>query len=62
MRGRPKQQPIAEKPRIFERRYTNLDGTTEVWKFNLDKFERGPVEVIINYPPGMLNKKRKKRK
>jgi hypothetical protein len=39
-----------EKPRKFQREYTNDDGTTDVWVFDLDKFPNGPCEVIVIYP------------
>lgn len=36
----------------FERNYINSDGTTEVWRYDLNKFKNGPIEVTINYPKG----------
>jgi hypothetical protein len=34
----------------FQREFKNDDGTTEIWKYDLDKFSKGPIETIINYP------------
>lgn len=62
-RGRPKIEPKEEQPKIFERRYVNDDGTTEVWKFNLNKFENGPIETIVsNYPSPPKNQQKLKLK
>ncbi len=39
----------------MERKFTRVyedDDTIETWTFNLDKFERGPVEVDIKYKAG----------
>ena len=50
-RGRPKEQPIVDQPRKFTRVYED-DYTIETWKFDLDKFSRGPIEVDIKYKAG----------
>ena len=34
----------------FQREFKNDDGTTEIWKYDLDKFSKGPIETITNYP------------
>jgi len=36
----------------FQRTFTNDDGTTEVWKYDLTKFSKGPIETTTNYPKG----------
>jgi hypothetical protein len=36
----------------FQREFINDDDTTEIWKYDLDKFSKGPIETIINYPKG----------
>jgi len=35
----------------FERKYED-DDTIEIWKFDLEKFARGPIEVDIKYKAG----------
>lgn len=50
-RGRPKETQIADAPRKFTRVYEDED-TIETWKYDLDKFERGPFEVDIKYKAG----------
>ena len=49
-RGRPVIQHIEEKPRHFTRVMKDSDGVTSTWIYNLDKFDRGPIEVINEYP------------
>ena len=51
MRGRPKETPIDDQPRKFTRVYED-DDSIETWKFDLDKFNRGPIEVDIKYKAG----------
>jgi hypothetical protein len=65
-RGRPKE--IAQEPtlRKFTRVYED-DETIETWTFDLDKFERGPINVDIKYKNGLdkpknWNKKAKEAK
>ncbi len=51
MRGRPKeilQEPL---PTKFERVYED-ELTIETWKYDLKKFNRGPIEVDIKYKAG----------
>jgi len=61
-RGRPPQQPQVEKITKFERFYNNYDGTTEIWKFDLDKQPNGPVEVNISYDKNILKELKSKEK
>ena len=35
----------------FERKYED-DDTIEIWKFDLEKFSSGPIEVDIKYKNG----------
>jgi hypothetical protein len=65
-RGRPKE--ITQEPtlRKFTRVYED-DETIETWTFDLDKFERGPINVDIKYKNGLdkpknWNKKAKEAK
>ena len=51
MRGRPKEIIDEPKPTKFERRYEDED-SVEVWKFDLKKFDKGPIEVNITYKAG----------
>jgi hypothetical protein len=53
MRGRPKETDTSiPTERKFTRVYEHEDSTV-IWKFDLDKFERGPIEVEIKYKNGM---------
>jgi hypothetical protein len=40
--------------RKFQHEYKDSDGTISIWKYNLDKFARGPIEVEIVYPKDYL--------
>jgi hypothetical protein len=51
MRGRPKEIINEPKPTKFEQRYEDED-TIEIWKFDLKKFDKGPIEVNITYKVG----------
>jgi hypothetical protein len=51
MRGRPKEIIDEPKPTKFEHRYEDED-SVEVWKFDLKKFDKGPIEVNITYKAG----------
>ena len=51
MRGRPKEIIDEPKPTKFERRYEDED-SVETWKFDLKKFDKGPIEVNIAYKAG----------
>lgn len=39
----------------FTRTYTDDDGTTHIWKYDLDKFSRGPIETTVNYSKESLS-------
>lgn len=47
-RGRPKETPIVEKPRRYQKVYED-DDSIETWVYNLDKFPNGPITVDIKY-------------
>lgn len=49
-RGRPKEKPPQEVLRKFTREYVDIDGVKSIWKYDLDKWDRGPLEVDIFYP------------
>jgi len=51
MRGRPKEQLPQEQPRRFTRIYEDEDAI-ETWFYDLDQFDRGPIEVDIKYKTG----------
>jgi hypothetical protein len=54
-RGRPKEIVQGPAPRKFTRVYED-ELTTETWKFDLDKFDKGPIEVDIKYKAGAEKK------
>jgi hypothetical protein len=65
-RGRPKETVQESTLRKFTRVYED-DETIETWTFDLDKFERGPINVDIKYKNGLdkpknWNKKAKEAK
>lgn len=48
-RGRPKILNLEEeKPKIFEKKFNNYDGTYDLWKYNLNINPHGPISVEIN--------------
>jgi hypothetical protein len=47
-KGRPKEMQLEDMPRKFIRIYED-EQTTETWKYDLNKFERGPIEVDIKW-------------
>jgi|LakMenE18May11ns_1017448.scaffolds.fasta_scaffold9417268_2 hypothetical protein len=55
MRGRPKEISIEDKPTKFTRVYED-ELTIETWKFDLNKFDKGPIEVDIKYKAGAEKK------
>jgi len=64
-RGRPKLE-VVETPRKFTRVYEHEDSTV-IWKFDLDKFDKGPIDVEIKHKNGSdslkyWSKKRKEAK
>lgn len=50
-RGRPKEMQAEPLPAKFIRIYED-DETIETWKFDTNKFKRGPIEVDIKYKTG----------
>ena len=50
-RGRPKEATIEELPRKFTRVYEDED-MVEIWTYDLNKFDKGPINVDIKYKPG----------
>lgn len=50
-RGRPKEIIQEPKPTKFIRIYED-DEIVETWKFDLKKFDKGPIEVDIKYKAG----------
>lgn len=54
-RGRPKEIIHEPTSRKFTRTYDD-EFTIETWKFDLDKFSRGPIEVDIKYKAGAEKK------
>ena len=51
-KGRPKEMQLEDMPRKFIRIYED-DDTVETWKYDLNKFERGPIEVDIKWKNGL---------
>ena len=47
-RGRPKETQQIDQPRKFNRVYED-ENAVETWKYDLDKFDKGPIEVDIKY-------------
>jgi hypothetical protein len=50
-RGRPKEIIHEPSPTKFNRVYED-EYTIETWKFDLNKFDKGPIEVDIKYKTG----------
>lgn len=50
-RGRPKLE-VQETPDKYTREYTGTDGVRRVWKFDVNKNDKGPYEVELFYPKG----------
>ena len=50
-RGRPKEIEQEPAPTKFNRVYED-EYTIETWKFDLNKFDKGPIEVDIKYKAG----------
>jgi hypothetical protein len=53
-RGRPKLE-IQETPRNYTREFIDDEGVKTIWKYDLDKFTNGPVEVDIIYPKDWIS-------
>jgi hypothetical protein len=61
-RGRPKSLPtdFTELPRKFTREMApDSDGVIALWKYDLDKTDKGPVEVELIYPKGFKSSQEK---
>ena len=54
-RGRPKEQPPQEVLRKYSREFTDAEGVKTIWKYDLDRFANGPVEVDIVYPKDWIS-------
>jgi hypothetical protein len=52
-RGRPKEIITEPKPVKFERRYED-DECIEIWKYDLNKWDKGPISVEVTYKPGVV--------
>ncbi len=50
-RSRPKETQLVDQPRKFTRVYED-ENAIETWKYDLNKFDKGPIEVDIKYKPG----------
>ena len=50
-RGRPATIVQEELPRKYIRVYED-EYAIETWSFNLDKFDKGPIQVVIKYKVG----------
>jgi len=48
-RGRPALQPTEEKPKKYTKEYKSSNGDIEIWSFNTDITQKGPVSVEIKY-------------
>ena len=49
-----KKQEELEQSRKFTRSFTDQEGVVSIWKYDLDKFNRGPIEVEQIYPKDYL--------
>jgi hypothetical protein len=47
--GRPTSAPMAEKPTKYTREYTSEDGSSEIWYFNSEITQKGPVSVEMKH-------------
>ena len=52
MRGRPKEIIIEPKPSKYSRVF-ECDECIETWKYDTNKFSKGPIEVSITYKGGL---------
>lgn len=50
-----KKQEEAENLRKFTRELRHPDGTSSIWKYDLDKFANGPYEVEQVYPKDYIS-------
>jgi hypothetical protein len=51
-RGRPKELHEEDIPRQYIQTFIDDEGIKYTWKYDLDKFEYGPIEVDVVYPSG----------
>jgi hypothetical protein len=61
-RGRPKSLPTdpIELSRKFTREMApDADGVISLWKYDLDKYDKGPIEVELIYPKGFKSPQEK---
>ena len=49
-----KQEEIIQS-RKFTRSFTDQEGVISIWKYDLDKFNRGPIEVEQVYPKDYMS-------
>ena len=47
--GRPTSTPMVEKPIKYTREYTSEDGSSEIWYFNNEITQKGPVSVEMKH-------------
>lgn len=50
--GRPSETKIEDQPRKFTQTYTDEEGYSQTWHYDLDKSPNGPMMVEIFYPEG----------
>jgi len=57
-----KAQLANDKPRKFQHIYKDDDGVESIWKYDLDKFPRGPISVEYKWKAHYLKELELKRK
>jgi hypothetical protein len=50
--GRPSETRAEDQPRQFTQTYTDEEGYSQTWHYDLDKSPNGPMMVEIFYPDG----------
>jgi hypothetical protein len=50
--GRPSESKSEDQPRQFTQTYTDEEGYSQTWHYDLDKSPNGPMMVEIFYPEG----------
>jgi len=50
--GRPSETKAEDQPRQFTQTYTDHEGYSQTWHYDLDKSPNGPMMVEIFYPDG----------
>jgi hypothetical protein len=53
---------VVNTPRKFQHEFKDSDGTITIWKYDLDKFTRGPIEVENVYPKDYLSPEQAQKK